>query len=138
MTIDDRMSRICHIIKIKSRTAEAVGEGLNKLKERYGDSFSRLFCSITSDNGSEFARLTEQLPETAIYYTHPYSAWERGTNEKQNSLIRRFFPKGTNFDDIPDPAIARVEAWINHLPRKIFDYRSSLDIFHSVRFDIAI
>lgn len=138
MTIDDRMSRICHIIKIKSRTAEAVGEGLNKLKERYGDSFSRLFRSITSDNGSEFARLTEQLPETAIYYTHPYSAWERGTNEKQNSLIRRFFPKGTNFDDIPDPAIARVEAWINHLPRKIFDYRSSLDIFHSVRFDIAI
>ena len=138
MTIDDRMSRICHIIKIKSRTAEAVGEGLNKLKERYGDSFSRLFRSITSDNGSEFARLTEQLPETAIYYTHPYSAWERGTNEKQNSLIRRFFPKETNFDDIPDPAIARVEAWINHLPRKIFDYRSSLDIFHSVRFDIAI
>ena len=138
LTIDDRMSRICHIIKIKSRTAEAVGEGLNKLKERYGDSFSRLFRSITSDNGSEFARLTEQLPETAIYYTHPYSAWERGTNEKQNSLIRRFFPKGTNFDDIPDSAIARVEAWINHLPRKIFDYRSSLDIFHSVRFDIAI
>ena len=89
-------------------------------------------------NGSEFARLTEQLPETDIYYTHPYSAWERGTNEKQNSLIRRFFPKGTNFDDIPDSAIARVESWINNLPRKIFGYRSSAEFFQSVRFDIAI
>ena len=138
LTIDDRMSRICHIVKIKSRTAEAVEEGLNKLKTMYGDSFSHVFRSITSDNGSEFARLTEQLPETDIYYTHPYSAWERGTNEKQNSLIRRFFPKGTNFDDIPDSAIARVEAWINNLPRKIFGYRSSAEFFQSVRFDIAI
>ncbi len=137
LTIVDRMSRICRIIKIKSRTAEAVEEGLNKLKERYGDSFPRLFRSITSDNGSEFARLPEQLPGTAIYYTHPYSAWERGTNEKQNSIIRRFFPKGTNFDHLPDSAIARVESWINSLPRKIFHYRSSAEVFHSVRFDIA-
>lgn len=93
------------------------------------DNFSRLFRSITSNSGSEFARMTDQLPETAIYYTHPYSDWEHCTNKKQNSLIHRFFPKVTNLDDIPDSTIARVEIRINRFPRKILDYCSSAEFF---------
>lgn len=138
LTVDDRKSRKRHIIKIKSCSAEGVGEGLERLRTIYSKNFTKIFRSITSDNGSEFAKLTEQLPETKIYYAHPYSAWERGTNEKQNSLIRRFFPKGTNFDVISDEAIAFVEDWINNLPRKIFNYSTSDEIFQSVLFDIAI
>ena len=104
----------------------------------YGDKLEKVFQSITSDNGSEFSKLPEILPASKIYYAHPYSAFERGTNEKQNSLIRRFFPKGQSFDSIPDAAIAAVEDWINDLPRKIFNYHSSAELFQTVLFDIAI
>ena len=58
--------------------------------------------------------------------------------EKQNSLVRRFFPKGRSFDDVPDEAIVDVEQWINNLPRKIFNYSSANILFENVLFDIAI
>ena len=61
-----------------------------------------------------------------------------GTNEKQNSLVRRFFPKGKSFDNITDEQVAFVENWINNLPRKIFNYHCSDFIFKNVLFDIAI
>lgn len=59
-------------------------------------------------------------------------------NEEQNSIIRRFFPKGTLFDDITDEQIAFVENWINSLPREILDYHYSDFIFESVLIDVAI
>ena len=85
-------------MKIPSRSAQAVAQGLAR---NTANAFPRVFRSITSDNGSEFAALPEQLPETTIYYAHPYSSYERGLNEKQNSLIRRFFPKGRSLDGAP-------------------------------------
>lgn len=138
LTLDERMARRRHIFKIDSRSSAAVGKALLKLRETYGNDFQKVFKSITSDNGSEFTKLTEQLPDVNIYFAHPYSSFERGTNEKQNSLVRRFFPKGKSFVSVSDEAVARVEDWINNLPRKIFNYRSALEIFNSVRFDIAI
>ncbi|MDW7730794.1 MAG: IS30 family transposase, partial [Bacillota bacterium] len=56
---------------------------------------------------------------------HPYSSWERGTNENINKLIRRFIPKGSSIDDYTDEDIQRIEHWINNYPRRIFGYRSS-------------
>ena len=138
LTLDERMTRKRHIVKIPSRTAAAVREGMEKVAAIYGDRFRTVFKSVTCDNGSEFARLTETLPDVAIYYADPYSSYQRGTNEKQNSLVRRFFPKGRSFDDIPDEAVAKVEAWINNLPRKIFNYHTSNEFFENVLFDIAI
>lgn len=138
LTLDERKTRQRHILKISAQTAEAVAEGIGRLKLLYGDRFPKIFRSVTSDNGSEFARLPQLLPETTVYYAHPYSAFERGTNEKQNSLIRRFFPKGKSFDCLSHQAVSRIEEWINHLPRKIFGYRSSAELFQNVLFDIAI
>lgn len=138
LSLDERQTRKRHIIKIASRTADAVGEGIRRLKETYGEQFSVVFRSVTCDNGSEFASLPQQLPDIPVYYAHPYSAYERGTNEKQNSLVRRFFPKGKSFDGVSEEAIQRVEEWINHLPRKLFHYASSEQLFQSVLFDIAI
>ena len=113
--------------------------GLEKIAEHYGDRFETVFKSVTSDNGSEFVDLGSYLPKsTKVYYAHPYSSYERGTNEKQNSLVRRFFPKGKSFDNITDEQVAFVEHWINHLPRKIFNYHFSDFVFHNVLFDIAI
>ena len=104
-----------------------------------GDSFETVFKTVTSDNGSEFVDLGSYLPKsTKVYYAHPYSSYERGTNEKQNSLVRRFFPKGKSFENITDEQVAFVEHWINNLPRKIFNYHCSDFVFHNVLFDIAI
>lgn len=66
------------------------------------------------------------------------SSYERVANEKQYSLVRRFFPKGKSFDNITDKQVAFVENRINNLPRKIFNYHSADFIFNNVLFDIAI
>jgi IS30 family transposase len=64
-----------------------------------------------------------------IYYTHPYTSSERGTNEGHNGLIRRFIPKGKSMDDIDDTLITYVENWCNSLPRKILGYKTPNDLF---------
>ena len=139
LTLDERLTRKRHIVKIHSRSSEAVRIGLEKIAQSYGKNFETVFKSVTSDNGSEFVDLGKHLPtSTKVYYAHPYSSYERGTNEKRNSLVRRFFPKGRSFDSVSDEQISFVEHWINNLPRKIFNYRCSDFIFKSVLFDIAI
>ncbi len=139
LALDERVTRKRHLVKIPSRSSDAVRLGLEKIAKLYGESFESVFKSVTSDNGSEFVDLGRYLPKsTKVYYAHPYSSYERGTNEKQNSLVRRFFPKGKSFDNITDEQVAFVECWINNLPRKIFNYHCSDFIFHSVLFDIAI
>ncbi len=129
LTLDERKTRKLLVVKIPSRTAAAVREGLQALLAPLGDRVGEVFKSITSDNGAEFASLPDILPHTAVYYAHPYSSFERGTNENQNGLIRRFFPKGTDFASVSDAAIRRVQDWINSLPRKIHHYRSPRDLF---------
>ena len=94
--------------------------------------------SITSDNGSEFSSLPQALPNTPIYYAHPYSSYERRLNEKQNSLIRCFFPKGRSLDGNSPDAVQRVQDWSNRFPRKSFSYASAAELFQTVLFDIAI
>lgn len=94
LTMDERKTKFRHILKIPNRSAEAVEQGIRQLQEIYGARFNAVFRSITSDNGSEFSALPQLLPDTDIYYAHLYSSYERGLNEKQNSLVRRFFPKG--------------------------------------------
>lgn len=139
LALDERLTRKRHLVKIPSRSSEAVRLGLEKIAELYGESYETVFRSVTSDNGSEFVDLGNYLPKsTKVYYAHPYSSYERGTNEKHNSLVRRFFPKGMSFDCVSDELVAFVEHWINNLPRKIFNYRCSDFIFRNVLFDIAI
>lgn len=138
LTMDERKTKFRHILKLPSRSAEAVEQGIRQLREIYGARFSSVFRSITSDNGSEFASLSQALPETQIYYAHPYSAYERGLNEKQNSLLRRFFPKGRSLDGVSPDAVQRVQNWINRFPRKAFGFASPCEIFQTVLFDIAI
>jgi hypothetical protein len=66
---------------------------------------------------------------TKCYYCHPYSNWERGSNEKQNQMLRRRFPKGTNFDDVNEAEVERVEQWLNGYPRKMFGWSNSKQMF---------
>ncbi len=128
LSMDERKTRMRFIIKIPPRTAAAVREGLERVIER--EHLPRaVFKSITADNGPEFARLAQDFPDIPVFFAHPYSAWERGTNENQNGLLRRFFPKGRSLSSVSVDAILRAQNWINDLPRKLFDYRSSAQLF---------
>ncbi|MCK5492312.1 MAG: IS30 family transposase, partial [Candidatus Omnitrophica bacterium] len=62
---------------------------------------------------------------TLVYFAHPYSSWERGTNENQNRMIRRFIPKGTDISKISNKEIQKIEDWMNNYPRKILGYRTA-------------
>ena len=65
---------------------------------------------------------------TKIYYAHPYSSWERGTNENSNKLIRRFIPKGIDISKVSKKKIKYIEEWMNNYPRRIFGYKSANDL----------
>ena len=133
LAADERKKRKRHLVKIRAKTAEAVAEGIAKLRELYGAQFSQVFRTITCDNGSEFARLQEAVPEAKVYYAHPYAPWERGTNEKQNALVRYFIPKGMDMTNLSEEEVQRVEDWINTLPCKILGYETPQE-----RFDAAL
>lgn len=133
LVLSERMSREEIIMKIRNKKSCTVVRALNRLEKRYGSkAFREKFKTITCDNGVEFldhegiekSVLTKQK-RTTVYYCHPYSSYERGTNENINRMIRRFFPKGTNFDEVTPAQVTAVESWINNYPRKIFSGLSS-------------
>ena len=70
------------------------------------------------------------MKRTTCYYAHPYSSWERGSNENANRLIRRFIAKGKSIDKYTDVEIKRIEDWINNYPRKIFNYRTANQVYN--------
>lgn len=128
LTLTERKTRLHILLPLATKCAEAVDEALNQMKNQYGSLFPHLFKSITSDNGAEFANLNSHGIE--IYYAHPYSAWERATNERHNGLIRRFISKGTAIKDLTLSQIERVQNWCNNLPRKILRYQKPAELFH--------
>jgi IS30 family transposase len=62
-----------------------------------------------------------------VYFAHPYSSWERGTNENTNGLIRRYLPKGTNFHQITEEQLKNIQHKLNNRPRKILGYKTPLE-----------
>lgn len=133
LVLSERMGREEIMLKIRNKKSSTVVRALNRLEKRYGSKgFREKFKTITCDNGVEFLdakgiekSVYTKQPRTTVYYCHPYSSYERGTNENINRMIRRFFPKGTNFDDVTSKQVAMVEAWINNYPRKILGGLSS-------------
>jgi IS30 family transposase len=131
LTLTERKTRAEIITKISQKSVLEVHLAIQKIKEMYGEKFPLIFKTITSDNGTEFSELETavQNKSTEIYYTHPYTSSERGTNERHNGLIRRFIPKGKSIDDINSDFINYVQNWCNTLPRKILGYRTPRDRF---------
>jgi IS30 family transposase len=133
LVLSERKTRREIIRKMPDRTQSSVIAAIDELERKYGDKFYQEFKTITADNGSEFLdyRSMERSlrnPECSrvkVYYAHPYSAWERGTNENSNQIIRRFIPKGTDIGKISKTAIDRIERWMNNYPRKILGYKTA-------------
>ena len=104
------------IMLLEDHTAASVVKAINRLEKRFGKLFYTLFKSITVDNGCEFQDVVgmqkscrRKGDRTVIYFCHPYSAYERGSNENMNRIIRRFFPKGTNFDNVTAEEVSKAE-----------------------------
>lgn len=140
LVLSERMSREEIIIKLKDKRSSSVVHALNMLERRYGSRrFKEKFKTITCDNGVEFldskgiekSRYSKGS-RAVLYYCHPYSCFERGTNENINRMIRRFFPKGINFDDVKPVEIQKVEDWINNYPRPILGGLSSNRFRHDI------
>ena len=137
LVLTERKTRNENIIMVPDRRAETTVQASNALERKLGaEKFGIIYKSITVDNGSEFA-LADQLEQTCltgdkrtkVYYCHPSSSWERGTNEVTNKMIRRKIPKGTNFDDRTEEEVESIEDWINGYPRKIHGYHSAGELF---------
>lgn len=133
LTLLERHTRKYMLVKIAGKTASAVMDGFAKVKDYFGNKFSDVFKTITTDNGSEFAELSklEEASETLVYYAHPYASWEKGSNERHNRLVRRFIAKGKRISDYGLDAIARIEDWCNNLPRKILGYKTPDELFEA-------
>ena len=126
LVLTERKSRKEIIVKLKAKTQEQVINALDKLERKLGTQFRKTFKTITCDNGSEFLNfkriersVRNKKKRTKVYYAHPYSAWERGTNENINRMIRRFIPKGADISKYTQEEIKRIENYINNYPRKI-------------------
>lgn len=129
MTLTERKTRFEIIFKLKGKTAEEVVNKFNQIKEFLKANYNKIFKSITTDNGTEFSDFLSIIKDTKtkIYFCHPYCSGEKGTNEKHNSMIRYFIPKGTLIENYSVNDINKIADWMNNYPRKILDYKTPLE-----------
>lgn len=126
LTLVDRNSRYTLVEKLADKSAEMTAQAtIAVLAELKGDKHS-----ITFDNGKEFSA-HEQISAEAnvsIYFAHPYSSYERGTNENTNGLIRQYFPKKTDLSEVSRQSVKKVENLINHRPRKVLGFKTAYEV----------
>jgi transposase, IS30 family len=131
VTIVERVSRYTSIIKVKSKEADEVCSAIiKKMKNN-----NLPLYSMTGDNGTEFSehkKIASAL-DVDFYFTHPYSSWEKGTNENTNGLIRQYFPKGTDFASITESMLEEVETALNNRPRKTLNYKTPAQVIAGTR-----
>lgn len=137
LVLTERLSRREIIEPLKANTTAEVVRALNRIEKMYGSRFFTLFKSITVDNGTEFSdyigmekALYRVGKRTKVYYCHSYCSYERGSNEVNNKPIRRFFPKGADFDAIVNKKdVKETEKWMNEMPRLLLGWRSAEEVF---------
>lgn len=137
LVLTERKSRIPIIELMPDRTQASVINALDRIERRFGARrFRQIFRTITVDNGGEFADVESlersalcKKKRTKVYYCHPYSSYERGSNENENRMIRRHFPKGTDFGKVTAAKIKRTEKWIANYPRKILGWKTPKIVF---------
>jgi len=122
-TVVERKTRFTHIIKLNDKKSATVTNSFARRLNKLHPHFRK---TMTYDNGIEMAHHKSLTKKTGmkIYFAHPYSSWERGTNENTNGLIRRFLPKGTDFNLVPSSKLNFIQNKLNNRPRKILNYNT--------------
>jgi IS30 family transposase len=127
LSLVDRVTRYTLLAKLDAITADLTCAAMIAKMSPYQDAV----LTITADNGKEFAchqRIADGL-KASFYFATPYHAWERGLNENTNGLVRQYFPKGTNFSNVTEAHVARVQNLLNTRPRKILGFKSPSEVF---------
>jgi len=134
LVMQERKTRNFYLIKCQNSKADEINFKINeKLKE-----LRNIIKTLTTDNGTEFSKLTNLENENLkIYFTHPYSSYEKGGIENLNSLIRRFIPKGSNLKNLQQEFLNKIQDFINNLPRKILGFRTANEIWQEQLTQIA-
>ena len=119
----ERKTRFTFIVKIENRRSKTVTQQFAKILNTLPQYFKK---TMTYDNGMEMTNHKWLAHKTGmkIYFANPYSSWERGTNENTNGLIRRFFPKGTDFNLITNEQLKTAQTILNNRPRKVLGYKT--------------
>lgn len=137
LVLTERLTRREIIRLMPDKTTASVVKALDSIEKEYGTRlFCKIFKTITCDNGVEFSdcagiekKRRGKGKRTKVYYCHPYSSYERGSNENLNKMIRRHLPKGTNFAPVSPSEVSRIEKWINNYPREIHGFQCSETLF---------
>lgn len=127
VTLTERKSRFSLLGKVSQRTAQAVRQQVCKLLFPVKDQVH----TLTSDHGKEFAdheHIAEVL-QLKFYFAHPYAAWERGTNENTNGLLRQYFPKKSDFQAISNKKMEQAMSKLNFRPRKSLRFKTPFEVF---------
>lgn len=129
MTLTERKTRYEIIFKLKYKTSDEVVNKFNQIKDFMKSNYDKIFKSLTTDNGTEFADFLSIIKDTKtkIFFCHPYCSGEKGTNEKHNSIIRYFIPKGKLIENYSNKDINKITEWMNNYPRKILNYKTPLE-----------
>ena len=127
-TLAERMTRYYIAVKIPDRTGKSMADAMIKV-------FSELpkgaVKTITCDRGSEFSewRRIEKELDCDMYFADPYCAWQKGTNENLNGLLREFYPKGRNLSRVSPATLKKNLALINARPKKVLGFKKPVDLF---------
>lgn len=128
VTLAERKTRYYIAMKLPDKKAVTVENAIVKLLSEFPP---QLVKSITCDRGSEFANWAaiEQRLNCDVYFADPYCAWQKGSNENSNGLLREFYPKGRNLSRVAPATLKRNLAFINARPRKVLNFRSALSLW---------
>jgi len=127
-TLVERTTRTLILVPLKAKDAESVRKAYARELKRLPQ---QMRLTLTYDRGKEMAehRLFTQDTCMQVYFAHPQSPWERGTNENTNGLLRQYFPKGTDFTQLSRREIKRVQHLMNSRPRKVLNWRTPYQVF---------
>lgn len=128
LTLTERKSRLTFVSKVKRRTAQAVGKQVCRMLLPVKNKVH----TLTSDHGKEFAQHEQiaEILELKFYFAHPYAAWERGTNENTNGLLRQYFPKKSDFQSVSRKELEQVMTRLNFRPRKTLRFKTPFEVFY--------
>lgn len=127
-TLNERTTRTVILVHLKARDAASVRKAFEK---EFKTIPAQMKKSLTYDNGTEMAqhKLFTKNTKVAVFFAHPYSPWERPTNENSNGLIRDYFPKGTDLSKVTKRRLKEVQNQLNERPRRVLDWRTPKEVF---------
>ena len=127
----ERATRATILVLVKNKEAEIVAKAFAQEVKKLP---RQMKLTMTYDQGREMAqhKLFTKITGVKVYFAHPRSPWERGTNENTNGLIRQFFPKGTDFNKVSRHEVKKAQDLLNGRPRKTLGFQKPYEVFNQL------